>query len=85
MVLVVVERSDYAVQAALVAAQVQRPVQLIWSREETFARPLSTCRTSRFRGTIDANGDVASWENTYVDKHEPAEAPLIPMQWALKT
>ena len=25
---------DYAVQAALVAAQVQRPVQLIWSREE---------------------------------------------------
>ena len=33
---------------------------------------------SRFRAAIDANAEVASWENTYVDKHEPAEAPLIP-------
>lgn len=71
--------SDYAIQAALVAAKVQRPVQLIWSREEDirqdYYRPAVR---SRFRAAIDANGDVASWENTYVDKHEPAEAPLIP-------
>ena len=71
--------SDYAMQAALVAAKVQRPVQLIWSREEDirqdYYRPAVR---SRFRAAIDANGDVASWENTYVDKHEPAEAPLIP-------
>lgn len=70
---------DYAIQAALVAAQVQKPVQLIWSREEDirqdYYRPAVR---SRFRAAIDANGDVASWENTYVDKHEPAEAPLIP-------
>ena len=70
---------DYAVQAALVAAQVQRPVQLIWSREEDIRQDhYRPAVRSRFRGTIDANGDVASWENTYVDKHEPAEAPLIP-------
>ena len=71
--------SDYAIQAALVAAKVQRPVQLIWSREEDirqdYYRPAVR---SRFRAAIDANGEVASWENTYVDKHEPAEAPLIP-------
>ena len=70
---------DYAIQTALVAAKVQRPVQLIWSREEDirqdYYRPAVR---SRFRAAIDANGDVASWENTYVDKHEPAEAPLIP-------
>lgn len=70
---------DYAIQAALLAQKVQRPVQLIWSREEDirqdYYRPAVR---SRFRAAIDANGDVASWENTYVDKHEPAEAPLIP-------
>ena len=70
---------DYAIQAALIAAMVERPVQLIWSREEDirqdFYRPAVR---SRFRAAIDAQGDVLSWENTYVDKHEPAEAPLIP-------
>lgn len=70
---------DYAIQAALLAQKVQRPVQLIWSREEDirqdYYRPAVR---SRFRAAIDANGEVASWENTYVDKHEPAEAPLIP-------
>ena len=70
---------DYAIQAALLAQKVERPVQLIWSREEDirqdYYRPAVR---SRFRAAIDANGEIASWENTYVDKHEPAEAPLIP-------
>ena len=54
---------DYAIQAALLAQKVQRPVQLIWSREEDirqdYYRPAVR---SRFRAAIDANGEVASWK-----------------------
>ena len=72
-------RPDYAIQAALVAQHAGRPVQLIWSREEDirqdFYRPAVQ---SRFRAALDNDGNPIAWENTYVDKHEPIEAPLIP-------
>ncbi len=72
-------RADCAIQAAQLAARIGRPVQLIWSREEDvrqdFYRPAIQ---SRFRAALDAEGNLTAWENTYVDKHEPAEAPLIP-------
>ncbi len=72
-------RPDYAIQAAQLAASLRRPVQLIWTREEDvrqdFYRPAIQ---SRFRAAIDKSGDLIAWENTYVDKHEPDEAALIP-------
>ena len=72
-------RPDYAIQAAQIAAKVGRPVQLIWTREEDvqqdYYRPAIM---SRFRAGLDDQGNVTAWENTYVDKHEPVEAPLIP-------
>jgi len=72
-------RPDYAIQAALVAQHARRPVQLIWSREEDvrqdFYRPAVQ---SRFRAALDNDGNPIAWENTYVDKNEPIEAPLIP-------
>ena len=72
-------RADYAIQAALLARDVGRPVQLIWTREEDvrqdFYRPAVL---SRFRAALDAQGELLAWENTYVDKHEPVDAPLIP-------
>jgi isoquinoline 1-oxidoreductase beta subunit len=72
-------RPDYAIQAAQLAASLGRPVQLIWTREEDvrqdFYRPAVQ---SRFRAALASNGDITAWENTYVDKHEPYEAPLIP-------
>ena len=70
---------DYAVQAAQIAMQMGRPVQLIWSREEDmrqdFYRPAVQ---SRFRAALSDRGELLSWHNTYVEKHEPVEAPLIP-------
>lgn len=70
---------DYAVQAARVAQVVGRPVQLIWSREEDvrqdFYRPAVQ---SRFRAALDSEGNLLAWENTYTNKNEPIEAPLIP-------
>jgi len=72
-------RADYAVQAAQISATVGRPVKLIWSREEDvrqdYYRPAVL---SRFRAGLDAAGNLIAWENTYVDKGEPVEAPLIP-------
>lgn len=71
--------ADNAVQAALIAKTVGKPTQLIWSREEDvrqdFYRPAVQ---SRFRAALDDAGNLTAWENTYVDKHEPIEAPLIP-------
>ncbi len=72
-------RADYAIQVALVAKQLGKPVQLIWSREEDvrqdFYRPAVQ---SRFRAALDESGTLLAWENTYVNKREPAEASLIP-------
>ncbi len=70
---------DYAIQAALVARAAGVPVKLIWSREEDirqdYYRPAVL---SRFKAGLDAAGRVVAWENQYVDKHEPAEAPHVP-------
>lgn len=72
-------RADWAVQVAHVAKAVGRPVQLIWSREEDvrqdFYRPAVQ---SRFRAALDQRGNLLAWKNTYVEKLEPVEAPLIP-------
>ena len=72
-------RPDYAMQVAHLAREVGRPVQLIWSREEDvqqdFYRPAVQ---SRFRAAFDAEDNLLAWENTYTNKNEPIEAPLIP-------
>ena len=77
--------SDNAIQAALIARQVGRPTQLVWSREEDvrqdFYRPAVQ---SRFRAALDEAGNLLAWENTYVDKHEPVEAPVIPYRVAAR-
>lgn len=77
--------ADGAIQAALIAKTIGRPVQLIWSREEDvrqdFYRPAVQ---SRFRAALDESGKMLAWENTYVDKHDPVEAPLIPYDVAAR-
>jgi isoquinoline 1-oxidoreductase beta subunit len=71
--------ADYALQAALIARAVGKPVQLVYSRAEDirqdFYRPAVH---SRFKAGLDAQGNLIAWHNTYVDKHEPIEAPVIP-------
>ena len=72
-------RPDWAMQVALLSQVVGRPVQLIWSREEDvrqdFYRPAVQ---SRFRAAFDSENNLIGWENTYTNKNEPKEAPLIP-------
>lgn len=70
---------DAAIQAARIAKSVNQPVKLIWSREEDIQHDIyRPAVVSRFRAALDASGQPTAWENQYVDKHEPAEAPLIP-------
>jgi isoquinoline 1-oxidoreductase beta subunit len=70
---------DFAIQAARIAADVHYPVKLIWSREEDMQHDhYRQASISRFRAGIDADGNPLAWENIYVDKHDPEEAPWIP-------
>jgi isoquinoline 1-oxidoreductase beta subunit len=70
---------DYALQVAHISSVVGVPVQLIWSREEDvrqdFYRPAVK---SRFRAAFDQDDNLIGWSNTYTNKNEPVEAPLIP-------
>ena len=70
---------DYAVEAAKIARAAGTPVKLIWSREEDVKQDIyRPAIMSRFEGGLDANGKLVGWDNQYVDKHEPAEAPVVP-------
>ena len=70
---------DYAIQAAKISRASGHPVKLIWSREEDVRHDhYRPAFTSTFRAVLADNGKPAAWDNLYVDKHEPAEAPHIP-------
>jgi isoquinoline 1-oxidoreductase beta subunit len=73
---------DYPIQAVKLASALPGvPVKMIWSREEDvqhdFYRPAIV---SRFKAVLGDSGLPIAWENQYVDKHEPKEAPYIPYQ-----
>jgi isoquinoline 1-oxidoreductase beta subunit len=57
--------ADYPAEAAQIAKMIQRPVQLVWTREDDmthdFYRPAS-CH--RMRGMIDAKGHPSAWSHT---------------------
>lgn len=70
---------DASVQAARIAKAAGVPVKLIWSREEDMRHDhYRPAVASRFRAGLNPAGQPVAWVNQYVDKHEPAEAPLVP-------
>lgn len=73
---------DYPTQAAKLASALPgTPVKMIWSREEDvqhdYYRPAIV---SRFKAALSEAGTPIAWDNQFVDKHEPIEAPYIPYQ-----
>lgn len=71
---------DYPLQGAKLARALPGvPVKMIWSREEDtqqdFYRPAIM---SRFKASLNSEGYPEAWENQFIDKHEPVEAPTIP-------
>ena len=60
--------SDFVTQAVQIAKATKgTPIKLLWSREDTmrhgFYRPANL---SRFRGALDASGNIASWSHRIV-------------------
>jgi isoquinoline 1-oxidoreductase beta subunit len=57
-------QADFAMEAAQVAKQVRKPVQLVWSREDDmthdFYRPASYHRVS---GAVDPEGNIVAWRH----------------------
>ncbi|MCZ6831936.1 MAG: molybdopterin-dependent oxidoreductase [Gammaproteobacteria bacterium] len=71
-------KSDAVIQAARISRQVGVPVKLIWSREEDVQHDhYRPAVASNFRAALNEEGMPVAWENQYVDKHEPVEAPHI--------
>ncbi len=70
---------DVAVQAALIAKEVGYPVKLIWSREEDMRQDhYREANISRFKAALNDTGQITAWNNQFVFKHDPPEAPHIP-------
>ena len=71
--------SDYPLMAARIAARLDTPVKMIWSREQDtrqdFYRPATSARMIAGLGD---DGLPVSWDYQYVNKHDPAEASHIP-------
>jgi len=69
---------DTAIQAAKIARATGVPVKLIWSREEDIQHDhYRPAITSSFKATLGNDGKPLAWDNLFVDKHEPIEAPHI--------
>jgi len=70
---------DYPLMAVEIASEFDHPVKMIWSREQDtqqdWYRPASV---SRFKAGLDDDGMPVSWENMFVQKHDPPEASHIP-------
>ncbi|MEO9971089.1 MAG: molybdopterin cofactor-binding domain-containing protein [Hyphomonadaceae bacterium] len=66
---------DYPVMAAEIAAECDFPVKMIWSREEDTQQDwYRLASISRFKIGLDDDGMPVSWDQQYVDKHDPPEA-----------
>jgi isoquinoline 1-oxidoreductase beta subunit len=70
---------DNLAQAVKIAQKTNLPIKAIWSREEDMGqdhyRPASIARLSAALGDDKM---PLTWENKFVHRHDPPEAPMIP-------
>jgi len=71
---------DYPQQAVELAQTMPGvPIKMIWSREEDIQQDhYRPAVVSRFKASVDNEGNPTAWDNQFVDKHEPIEAPTTP-------
>ena len=56
---------DYPAEAAQIAKKIDKPVQLVWTREDDMAHDFyrqASCH--RFRGAVDEHGRPTAWSHT---------------------
>ncbi|GAA4042733.1 xanthine dehydrogenase family protein molybdopterin-binding subunit [Parerythrobacter jejuensis] len=67
--------SDYVTMAVRIAKATGYPVKMIWSREEDTQKAMyRPADISRFKGGLDADGRLVSYNNVFTQRHDPAEA-----------
>ncbi|ABC64337.1 xanthine dehydrogenase family protein molybdopterin-binding subunit [Erythrobacter litoralis] len=67
--------SEYVGMAARVAKATGYPVKMIWSREEDTQKSMyRPADMIRFKGGLDADGKLVSYNSVFTQRHDPAEA-----------
>ena len=67
---------DYA---AMIAKEVDAPVQLLYTREDDMQHDAYRIAVANsMKAGLDKDGNPVAWQNRYVYKDDPAEAPHIP-------
>ena len=70
---------DFMKDAIDIAANYDKPVKMIWSRETDIQHDgYRPAVSSRFEAALDADGMPVAWWNHYIGKNEPGEAAHIP-------
>ncbi|UTW54667.1 xanthine dehydrogenase family protein molybdopterin-binding subunit [Kordiimonas sp. SCSIO 12610] len=76
-------KTDYIVEAIYLSKITQKPVKVIWSREDDIQHDFfNDMSVARFRGGIDEKGNITAWESLYSSQAGPRmtafPAQLIP-------
>ena len=75
--------SEYVAMAARVAKATGYPVKMIWSREEDTQKSMyRPADMIRFKGGLDADGRLVSYDSIFTQRHDPAEA-CVPAGYAI--
>jgi isoquinoline 1-oxidoreductase beta subunit len=70
---------NYLERAIQIAKQLDRPVNVIWSREEDMTQDnYRNASVARIKGGLDASGRPIAWLYEFTEKHDPADATHIP-------
>ena len=70
---------NYLERAIAIAKQLDRPVNLIWSREEDLSQDnYRNASVARMKAGLDASGRPVAWLHEFTEKHDPKEATWIP-------
>ncbi len=76
-----VQLNDFVTPAVKISKSVGAPVKLVWSREDDIQHDsYRPAIVSHFTGVVDERGNAVAWRNVYNNKHDPAEASLIPYE-----
>jgi isoquinoline 1-oxidoreductase beta subunit len=69
---------NYLDKAIAVAKQVDRPVNLTWSREEDMTQDnYRNASVAHMKAGLDASGRPIAWLHEFAEKHDPTEATWI--------
>jgi CO/xanthine dehydrogenase Mo-binding subunit len=70
--------ADYAIEAALLARELKRPVQVLWTREDDMRHGHFQMAAVHKTSAVLENGRIAAWRHKYVTTYHNLNGPLSP-------